>query len=55
MRYELRAYKHTIATHYVAIRNNDDEALAFAEELMQDHDFDRIEVRDESGHLMYEL
>lgn len=55
VRYELRAYKHTFTTYYVAIRDNDDEVLAFAKELKRDHDFDRIEVRDESGRLIYEL
>lgn len=54
-RYELDGYKDTIRTHYVAIRNNDEEALAFAKELMQEHDLDRIQVCDNAGNLIYEL
>ena len=54
-RYELDGYKNTIRTHYVAIRDNDEEALSFARELMQEHDLECIQVRDNNGNLIYEL
>ena len=54
-RYELDGYKDTVHTHYVAIRNNDEEALAFARDLMQENDLDRIQVRDNNGNLIYGL